>query len=99
MRLIRKATTSRPSLLASSRARVLADASHTLPQMVQGILFVFSTPLEWSDARIPLVVAANAVACARNTEGGISMNEIGLLEDHLHCMASLRPLNRPDEGP
>ncbi|TME58462.1 MAG: hypothetical protein E6I54_13115, partial [Chloroflexi bacterium] len=61
--------------------------------MIQRIFFVLPSPFEGADARVPLVVTAQAIACTRDTERGITTNEIGLREYNLHCMARLGPLH------
>jgi hypothetical protein len=48
------------------------------------ILHVLSATLERPDARVPFIVAAQAVARSSDTEGGISSREVRLGVNDLH---------------
>jgi hypothetical protein len=67
--------------------------------VIQWILFVLPSSFERADARVPLVVATQTVACTCNSESGIPTNELGLREYDLHRMAGLRPLHVSEKRP
>src|SRR5256885_3669701 len=94
-----EATVSRPPLLVSPRAGVLAHTDQTLPEVVQRIFFVLPSPFERSDARVPFVVSPQAIASAGHAEGRIPSRQIGLRVDELQDTLGLSSLDDADEGP
>jgi len=63
------------------------------------VLLVLSPAFERPDARVPLVVATQAVAGSSDAERWIAPREIGLRVDDLHDGVGLRSLHVADEWP
>jgi hypothetical protein len=60
--------------------------------MIQWIFFVLPSSFERSDARVPLVVTSQTVACAGNPKRGVAARQVWLSVHDLHRTLRLTSL-------